>query len=259
MAEADWVIGRSGDGVPVVRFVRGEREGRPWADLLEVLDGSGGVDPVEFVRTEMPGWVVSGSERFGRELLSRGATVLRHAHTLRRDLVAAPPPADWAGTPLRSGLRATACDRAPEDLFEAWRAAFAPGHVDRFAGDDRQALAERLVPLLAGKAIGPVLPSSRLAVDADHRVVAGVVLTDRDGVPWIADVFRHPERGYRGLGADLLRQAVADATRSGLTEVQLTVTEGNPARRLYESLGFELLHTALTVIVPKQTGGRTRG
>ncbi|MGW2253067.1 GNAT family N-acetyltransferase [Kitasatospora sp. NPDC001660] len=254
MAQTDWVIGRTSDGVPVVRYRRGEREGRPWADLLEVLDGGGPattrVDPADFVRTELRGWVVSGSAELGRQLLDRGATVLRHAHTLRRDLVADPPPADWAGAPLRGGLRAAPCDRAPEELFEAWRAAFGPGHVDRFAGDDRQALAERLVPLLAGRAIGPVLPSSLLAVDADDRVAGGAVLTDRGGVPWVAEVFRHPEHGYPGLGADLLRRAVAGTAERGLTEVQLTVTEGNPARRVYERLGFTLAQTALTVLVP---------
>ncbi|MFF3069267.1 GNAT family N-acetyltransferase [Kitasatospora sp. NPDC057904] len=250
MAETDWVIGRTSDGVPVVRYRRGEREGLPWADLLEVLDGSGGVDPVEFVRDTMPGWAVSGSAEFGRELLARGATPLRHAHSLRRDLVADPPPADWTDAPLRDGLRAAPCDRAPEELFDAWRAAFAPGHVDRFAGDDRRALAERLAPLLAGTAIGPVLPASLLAVDADDWVVGGVVLTDRAGVPWVGEVFRHPGRGYPGLGTDLLRRAVADCARRGLAEVQLTVTEGNPARRVYERLGFALVHTALTVIVP---------
>lgn len=187
------MIGRNGEGVPVVRYLPGEREGRPWADLLEVVDETGGIDPVEFVRTEMAGWVVSGTPEFGLALLEHGATVLRHAHAMRRDLVADPPPADWTGAPLHGGLRAVPCDRAPEDLFEAWRAAFAPGHPDHFAGDDRQALAERIAPLLAGEVIGPVLPSSLLAVDAQDRVVAGIVLTDRGGLPWIADVFRHPE------------------------------------------------------------------
>ncbi|MFJ2861992.1 GNAT family N-acetyltransferase [Kitasatospora sp. NPDC087314] len=252
MTETDWVIGRNGEGAAVVRYLPGERAGRPWADLLEVVDGSGGTDPVEFVRTEMAGWVVSGTAELGRALLDHGATVLRHAHVMRRDLVVDAPPADWAGAPLRDGLRAVPCDRAPEEVFAAWRAAFAPGHPDHFAGDDRQALAERLTPLLAGEVIGPVLPSSLLAVDADDRVVAGLILTHRDGVPWVGDVFRHPELGYRGLGADLLRLTVADAAERGLAEVQLAVTEGNPARRLYASLGFELLTTALTVIVPEQ-------
>ncbi|GAB7186318.1 GNAT family N-acetyltransferase [Kitasatospora sp. Ki12] len=248
MAEADRVVRYDGDGTAVLRYLPGERDGRPWADLLEVLDDS--VDAAAYIRAELPGWAVSGSPELGQRLVAGGATVLRHAHTFRRDLRADPPPADWAGAPLREGLRAVPCDRAPEELFEAWRAAFGPGHVDHFPGDDAGALSERLGPLLAGKIIGPVLPSSLLAVDAEDRVVAGVVLTDRDGRPWIADVFRHPRRGYRGLGADLLRGTVADAAVRGLAHVHLVVSEGNPARRLYESLGFLPQETSLTVLVP---------
>ncbi|MFE7526534.1 GNAT family N-acetyltransferase [Kitasatospora sp. NPDC057542] len=247
MAE-DWVVRRGTDGEPVLRYLLDEREGRPWADLLEVLDES--VDAAGFIRAELPGWVVSSSPGLGRELVARGARVLRHAHTFRRDLRADPPPADWAGTPLREGLRAVPCDRAPEELYEAWRAAFPPGHIDHYPGEKAQVLAERLGLLLEGKSIGPVLPSSLLAVDAEDRVVAGLILTDRDGRPWVADVFRHPELGYRGLGADLLRRAIGDAGARGLADVTLVVSEGNPARRVYESLGFVLQETSLTVVVP---------
>ncbi|ARF82966.1 GNAT family N-acetyltransferase [Kitasatospora aureofaciens] len=248
MAEADWVTRRHGDGVPVLRYRLGEREGRPWADLLEVLDDS--ADPAEYIRAELPGWVVSGPPELGQRLLAQGATALRHAHTFRRDLRADPPPADWTGTPLREGLRAVPCDRSPEEMLESWRAAFDPAHVDHYPGDDARAVADRIGPLLAGQAIGPVLPSSLLAVDAEDRVVGAAVLTDRDGLPWVAEVFRHPRRGYRGLGADLLRRALGDAAHRGLADVHLVVTEGNPARRVYEALGFLRQETSLTVIVP---------
>ncbi|MBD0672552.1 GNAT family N-acetyltransferase [Streptomyces sp. CBMA156] len=244
----DWVVRRGTDGEPVLRYLLDERDGRPWADLLEVLDES--VDAAGFVRAELPGWVVSGPPGLGQELVAQGARVLRHAHTFRRDLRADPPPADWAGTPLREGLRAVPCDRAPEEIYEAWRAAFPVGHVDHYPGEDAQVMAERLVPLLEGKVIGPVLPSSLLAVDAEDRVVAGLILTDRDGRPWIGDVYRHPERGYRGLGTDLLRRAIGDAAVRGLADVTLVVSEGNPARRVYEALGFVLQDTSLTVVVP---------
>ncbi|RKT18706.1 acetyltransferase (GNAT) family protein [Streptomyces sp. 1114.5] len=247
MAE-DWVVRHDGEGTPVLRYLPGEREGRPWADLLEVLDES--VDAAGYIRAELPGWVVSGSPELGQRLVADGATVLRHAHTFRRDLRADPPPADWAGAPLREGLRAVPCDRAPEDLFPAWRAAFGPGHVDHFHADDARALAERLGLLLAGKAIGPVLPSSVLAVDAEDRVLGAAILTDRNAQPWVGEVFRHPELGYRGLGADLLRRAVADAAARGVAGLGLAVSEGNPARHLYESLGFVLQETSLTVLVP---------
>ncbi|MFJ9691653.1 GNAT family N-acetyltransferase [Kitasatospora sp. NPDC101183] len=257
MAEPDRVIRHNGAGVPVLSYLPGEREGRPWADLLEVLDGAPDdtADAAALIRAELPGWVVSGTPELGRELVAQGASILRHAHTMRRDLLADPPPADWAGAPLREGARAVPSDRAPEELLEAWRAAFAPGHVDHFPGDDARALAERLGPLLAGEAIGPVLPSSLLAVDAENRVIAGLTLTDRDGLPWVAEVFRDPARGYPGLGGDLLRLAIADLAARGGEHLTLVVSEGNPARRLYEKLGFGLVETSLTVIVPEPAQG----
>lgn len=46
--------------------------------------------------------------------------------------------------------------------------------------------------------------------------------------------------GYRGagLGADLVGAAIAEARRRGVPALGLSVEEGNPARRLYERLGF---------------------
>ncbi|WP_256105459.1 GNAT family N-acetyltransferase [Streptomyces sp. ODS05-4] len=146
--------------------------------------------------------------------------------------------------------RVTACDREARDLLAAWRAAFAPGHPHHFPGSDEQALHEQLAPLLAGTMLGPLLPCGRLAVDPDDRVVAGVVVADRQGLPWIATVFRRPGRGHAGLGSLLVRRTLAAAAADGLAEVGLAVSEDNPARRLYESLGFSVTVTSLTVIVP---------
>ncbi|SDT79297.1 Acetyltransferase (GNAT) family protein [Streptomyces sp. TLI_053] len=253
---SDWQYGYGADGVAVVRFERGEREGRPWADRLEAVDP--GADPaalVAFVQTELAGWVVSGPVRLGEELVRRGAAVLRHGHTMLRNLTDAPPPGGWAGwadTPLRNGLRAVPCDRGPEALVSASRAAFGPGHPDHRTdeGQDERVAVQRLAELLSGQVIGPVLPSSSLVVDGTDRVVAGAVLTDRDGLPWIAHVFRDPAHGYPGLGRDLLRRVVAAVAAAGGEEIGLAVTEGNRARQLYTDLGFTTTDTSLTVIVP---------
>ncbi|MBP0452853.1 GNAT family N-acetyltransferase [Kitasatospora sp. RG8] len=265
--ESDWEFGRDIDGLPVVRFVRGEREGRPWADLLTVptpgeigaeirgwvgAEIGGGVvsaaDPVEFVLSSMSGWVVSGSVEFGEQLLRRGATVLRHGHTMYRDLAGDPPStgwAAWARTPLRDGLRAVPCDRDAEEVLPACLAAYGPAHPDHRPGREQE-----LRLLLSGRLIGPVLPAATLAVDTDDRVVAGVVLNHFEGVPWVANVFRHPGHSYPGLGRDLLRRSLAGLALAGSDRVGLAVSEGNPARRVYEALGFRLDHSSLSVIVP---------
>ncbi|MFE9661079.1 GNAT family N-acetyltransferase [Streptomyces sp. NPDC005955] len=231
------------EGQPLLTYVRGERAGRPWADLVRV---TGTADPIPVVLAALSGWVVSGSVQLGEELIRHGARTLRHAHGMRRDLVAEP----LVAVPLPHGARVVPCDRSPRALLPAWRAAFGPGHPDHHPGTDEEAYAERLVPLLDGTVLGPVLPSSVLAVDPADRVLAGVIVTDRGGQPWIAEVFRAPGDRYAGLGAALLRHALADAADRGLTSVELAVTDGNPARRGYERLGFVRTSTALTVVVP---------
>ncbi|MFE4335711.1 GNAT family N-acetyltransferase [Streptomyces sp. NPDC056831] len=233
-------------GVPVLTYLQGVREGHLWADLAEVV----GPDPVDTIVSGMSGWAVSGSVELGEHLLRRGARVMRHAHEMRRDLVGCPPPADWSSRVLGEGLRAVPCDRDADAVFPAWRAAFPAGHPDHHRGSDEEALNELLKPMLAGSVLGPVLPCSALVVDETDRVVAGAILTDRDGQPWIADVFRRPEACYKGLGADLLRRVLGVAAADGLAEVSLAVSDANPARRVYEKLGFQVTDTSLTVVVP---------
>jgi hypothetical protein len=58
----------------------------------------------------------------------------------------------------------------------------------------------------------------------------------------VIELFRHP--AHPGVGRALLERALALATGPALG---LMVTEGNPARRLYEALDFRLVHTALVV------------
>ncbi|MFB7473096.1 GNAT family N-acetyltransferase [Kitasatospora sp. NPDC056184] len=254
--EPDWQYGYGADGAALVRYERGEREGRPWADLLEVVDPRADLAAqVAYVRAEMAGWVVSGPVGLGQELVRQGASVLRHGHSMRRELTGAPPAGGWeawAGTPLRDGFRAVPCDRPAAALVPASLAAFGPGHPDHRPEEheDGRPAVRRLAELLAGEVIGPLLPSSALVVDEADRVAAGAVLTDWNGQPWIASVFRDPALGYPGLGRDLLRRVVGAVALAGRTEIGLAVTEGNTARRLYEEMGFTVAGTSLTVVVP---------
>ncbi|MGW3245760.1 GNAT family N-acetyltransferase [Streptomyces sp. NPDC001070] len=76
------------------------------------------------------------------------------------------------------------------------------------------------------------------------------MVTDRDGLPWIATVFRRPDPRCAGLGSRLLRRVLADAASRGLTRIGLAVSDANPPRRLYERLGFTVTRTSLTVLLP---------
>ncbi|MEV7951752.1 GNAT family N-acetyltransferase [Streptomyces rubiginosohelvolus] len=229
----------------MLTYIQGTRDGHPWADLAEVV----GPDPVQSILAKMSGWAVSGSVELGDQLIRHGASIVRHAHSMHRDLISDTPLPEWSSDSLPVGLHFASCNRQAHHLLPAWRAAFSPEHPDHYHGSDEQALAQ-LTPLLAGQVLGAVMPCSTLAVDETDCVIAGVIVTNRDGLPWVATVFRQPDPCYAGLGAVLLRQMLADAAASGLTEIGLVVSDANPARRLYEKLGFQLTSTSLTVLVP---------
>ncbi len=229
------------DGAPVFSYLEGVRDGSPWAHAIEDIGpGAAGA-----ITSRMPGWAVSAPVDLGQGLLDRGARLLRHMHMMRCDLSITRPVTGTAP----DGFLIVPCDRPPAEIFPAWFAAYPPGHPDYRPRDREKALQEELVPLLAGEEIGPLLPCSVLAVRDEGEVVGGVLVTDSNRGPWIADVFRHPDRSPRGLGTLMLSTTLARASEGGLTTIGLVVTEGNPARRVYERLGFRLIDSAMTVMI----------
>jgi GNAT superfamily N-acetyltransferase len=245
------------EGRPLARFQDDARDGTRWADLFELADGTTPEQVVPAVLADLPGALVSGSEAVGLALVAAGARRRRHAHVFSRDLRADPPP-PWRPSRVPDGVRITPLDRPAADLVDAWRAAFPPGHPDHLGGPPPADVERELADQIAGQVLGPLLPCSGLAVNDEDRVVAGIIVTDRRGTPpwgapWVGDLFRHPDRRWAGLGRLLLERALGIAAELGLPTLGLAVTEGNPARRLYESLCFRLVLTSLTVEVPRHS------
>lgn len=80
-------------------------------------------------------------------------------------------------------------------------------------------------------------PECRQIVVADGRDV-GVLASERRPDDWfLASIAIAPSEQGRGVGAALIRDLLATAARDGLP-VRLQVLKVNPARRLYERLGF---------------------
>lgn len=67
--------------------------------------------------------------------------------------------------------------------------------------------------------------------------IGGLYVALRPGELQIVDVTLLPEHRNRGIGRALLEDLLAEAGRSG-RRVSLHVERSNPARRLYERLGF---------------------
>jgi GNAT superfamily N-acetyltransferase len=218
------------NGMPIARFVHVERDNRAIADLLELEV------PVEralpYVERELEGMRIAGPAALGRALVARGARRQRHSHAYTHDLVALPPIGiDHVLTPV---------DRPASELLPVYLQAFGAGHPDRLPPAEA---GPHLDGIVAGK-LGGLLPSSGLAI-RDGEVVAAILIgtiTDAPapfGGPWIMEVFSIE----RGAGRALLQRALHRATGS----LGLAVTEGNPAIRVYESLGFRRTFTAYAV------------
>jgi len=151
---------------------------------------------------------------------------------------------------LPAGLRVIAVSEAAPRLPSASILAYGSGHPDAPAS---VAEAEaRWHELLADRAVGPVLePPSVAVVDALGGEVVGAIVVTRlwpeswgwPGGPWVADIFVVPAHQGRGLGRSLLMRAAAWARAAGERQIGLTVSEGNPARRLYASAGFRRRRT----------------
>ena len=75
-------------------------------------------------------------------------------------------------------------------------------------------------------------------------VDAGVFKVVRDADPWeLTQIQLHPHYQGQGIGAALIRRLLDEASLAG-TRVDLDVLRVNPAKRLYERLGFRVVAEA---------------
>ena len=94
---------------------------------------------------------------------------------------------------------------------------------------------------------------------AENRIIVlngvdvGVIATRRyEDEIFLARLYILPEYQGRGIGTQLIRSLLVEARREGLP-VTLRVLTGNPAKRLYERLGFEVVEDAVTHYLMKAT------
>ena len=63
------------------------------------------------------------------------------------------------------------------------------------------------------------------------------------------DLFVTPKNRGHGIGKALLARAAAETLRRGAPFIELIVRAENPARRLYERVGFEPVRGAVTYVL----------
>ncbi len=73
------------------------------------------------------------------------------------------------------------------------------------------------------------------------NTVAGFIMTPiKDGVRWIHTICILPEHQGKGLGTAVIRSVINQAQREGVS-LYLNVLRVNPARKLYERMGFQVI------------------
>lgn len=176
----------------------------------------------------------------------------RHFFRMVLDLTTGP----FAGPPLPAG---SVLEPMSSESLRAYgrivARAYAGDHVDHQpADDDPVQAAEVIRGALRGDSIGPWLADASAHIRCDDgTIVAAIVISEREpdgdadrGVtpdpsgPWINDVFVDPAAAGQRLGAGLVVHAANRLLADGRSHLRLAVTAGNPARTVYERLGFRV-------------------
>lgn len=180
-------------------------------------------------------------------LLERGARQVRHLFAMRRDLADLPAAPELADVVLRAWQ-----DGDPERLPPALIAAYPPAHPNPVTPDP--AAAAQSLRETAGDPDNPRLRATTVAEVGGRPAGAALVLDSRHVTgwkgPWVMNVFRDPALGPPGVGRAMLVRALDVLRADGESTVGLAVTATNPARHVYERLGFTYGFEGWVLVVP---------
>jgi GNAT superfamily N-acetyltransferase len=138
-----------------------------------------------------------------------------------------PPPGPVASRPVQAG-DGPALGRL---AYAAYR-----GSVDDNGEDEAWHVAD-LTAALVGTYGRFMQPVSRTVAVGD-TLVAAAIFTWSDELPLLAFCLTHPDHRGEGLATRLITHAARELAADGYQEMHLAVTATNPARALYERLGF---------------------
>jgi len=102
---------------------------------------------------------------------------------------------------------------------------------------------------------GPQPRFVAVVAERDGSLIGMAILVERYSPAWVGPlltidaVFVMPAHRRRGVGKALLARAAAEALGRGAPFVELMVQTQNPARRLYERVGFEPVRGAMTYVL----------
>ncbi len=128
--------------------------------------------------------------------------------------------------------------------------AYAGDHPDHEPGDDDPSVAAAVLDgYLRGDDLGPLIGTASMQAATSAGEVIGAIIVSEFAPgnaaprgPWVTDLFVDPSWAGRGIGAAIVVRSVAELAERGDRALGLAVTVGNPAQRLYDRLGFTVVH-----------------
>jgi mycothiol synthase len=246
----DGVLLSDRHGVPVARLQWRDEGGERIARAFQPSPGTPADRAARLGVAELAGCrIKTNDEEAARALIGAGCTLVRAATDMHRGfeepIPASPPAGGWTIVP----------HDWDDDLAAALDAAYGPDHPDR---SDRVG---RLRSLTEGERGLAVLPGATARLQDPGGRSAGQVFTvgpvpwSSEPMSWVLDLAVGPGGQRRGFGAALLAYAIRGTQQAGLTAVGLTVSDGNPARRLYDRMGFRPVLRYFEVRAPQSPPG----
>jgi ribosomal protein S18 acetylase RimI-like enzyme len=246
--ETDATLLHADDGTPLAHLSLRDDDGTLLAERVRPLPGADLAQVAAQARRDLAGRrLTTPDDALARALVDGGLRLRRAATDMRHDLAVLPPvPALPAGWSLRDG-------GWDDDLAEGLAAAYGPEHPDgRWQDSDTreiQGMFER------GEPVSPLAEACARVVGPDghsagHVLCAGPVPWTEDECAWILNLGVAPRAQGLGLGRALLVHAMHGSRAAGLPLLGLEVADSNPARRMYDSVGFQVRARVLSVHLP---------
>lgn len=236
------------DGTPLARLRLRDDDGTPVAADVRPAPEAALRDVAAQARRDLAGLRLDTPDDALADALVRGGLVQSRAATdMRHDLADLPAA---AALPRGWSLGPAGWD---DDLSEAVAAAYGPDHPDgRLQPADVEEVRAMFQP---GAAVPALLPASARLVDpcgrsAGHVLCAGPVPWTDDDCVWVLNLAVAPRAQGRGFGRALLTHALRGTREVGLPALGLSVVDGGPGRRLYDSAGFAVRTRVLSVPLP---------
>ncbi len=118
-----------------------------------------------------------------------------------------------------------------------------------YEGESLEQFIKEIEETIDGK-YGPLIDYASFWIEDKCKAISASVLTMWKQKPLLTFSMTDPDFQKRGLARALIERSLNALAENDVRELFLVVTDGNPARRLYESVGFKFLGESIPKTAP---------